>query len=103
MIVNFSSIMSNGFSSNWLDTETKDRILFVDQNWSTSVQEDEISKEPSDARQSDSNNMKHSDPNSKEPLDPDNMQLSGQETSVKTQVQSGPSGEQTCVCVCTLL
>ncbi|XP_027464957.2 sperm-associated antigen 17 isoform X6 [Zalophus californianus] len=77
------------------DTETKDRILFVDQNWSTSVQEDEITKEPSDARQSDSNNMKHSDPNSKERLDPDNIQLSEQKTSLKTQVQSGPSEQTT--------
>lgn len=93
MIVNFSSIISNEFSLNWLDTETKDRILFVDQNWSTSVQEDEITKEPSDACQSDSNNRKHSDPNRKEPLDPDNIQPSEQETSLKTQVQSGPSGE----------
>ncbi|XP_047581454.1 sperm-associated antigen 17 [Lutra lutra] len=77
------------------DTETKDRILFVDQNWSTSVQEDEITKEPSDAPQSDSNNMKHSDPNSKEPIDPDNIQLSEKETSLKAQVQSGPSKQTT--------
>uniref|UniRef100_A0A8C7BE38 Sperm associated antigen 17 n=1 Tax=Neovison vison TaxID=452646 RepID=A0A8C7BE38_NEOVI len=77
------------------DTETKDRILFVDQNWSTSVQEDEITKEPSDAPQSDSNNMKHSDPNSKEPIDPDNIQLSEKETSLKAQVQSGPSEQTT--------
>ncbi|XP_008704587.2 sperm-associated antigen 17 [Ursus maritimus] len=77
------------------DTETKDRILFVDQNWSTSVQEDEITKEPSDACQSDSNNRKHSDPNRKEPLDPDNIQPSEQETSLKTQVQSGPSEQTT--------
>lgn len=93
MTVSFSSIVSNRFSLNWLDTETKDRILFVDQNWSTSVQEDEITKEPSDAPQSDSNNMKHSDPNSKEPIDPDNIQLSEKEISLKAQVQSGPSGE----------
>lgn len=67
----------------------------MDQNWSTSVQEDEITKEPSGACQSDSYNRKHSDPNSKEPLDPDNIQPSEQETSLKTQVQSGPgpSGE----------
>uniref|UniRef100_M3XR38 Sperm associated antigen 17 n=1 Tax=Mustela putorius furo TaxID=9669 RepID=M3XR38_MUSPF len=77
------------------DTETKDRILFVDQNWSTSVQEDEITKEPSDAPQSDSNNMKHSDPNSKEPIDPDNIQLSEKEISLKAQVQSGPSEQTT--------
>ena len=57
------------------------------------MQEVEITKEPSDAPQSDSNNMKHSDPNSKEPLDPDNIQLSEKKTSLKTQVQSGSSGE----------
>nr|XP_055168146.1 sperm-associated antigen 17 [Nyctereutes procyonoides] len=76
------------------DTETKDRILFVDHNWSTPMQENEISKEPYDAHQSDSNNRKHSDPNSKELLDPDDVELSVQKTSLKTQVQSGPS-EQT--------
>ncbi|XP_072625698.1 sperm-associated antigen 17 isoform X2 [Canis lupus baileyi] len=76
------------------DTETKDRILFVDHNWSTPMQENEISKEPYDDHQSDSNNRKHPDPNSKEPLDPDNIELSVQKTSLKTQAQAGPS-EQT--------
>lgn len=57
------------------------------------MQENEISKEPYDDHQSDSNNRKHPDPNSKEPLDPDNIELSVQKTSLKTQVQSGPSGE----------
>uniref|UniRef100_A0A8C0L840 Sperm associated antigen 17 n=1 Tax=Canis lupus dingo TaxID=286419 RepID=A0A8C0L840_CANLU len=73
------------------DTETKDRILFVDHNWSTPMQENEISKEPYDDHQSDSNNRKHPDPNSKEPLDPDNIELSVQKTSLKTQAQAGPS------------
>ena len=57
------------------------------------MQENEISKEPYDDHQSDSNNRKHPDPNSKEPLDPDNIELSVQKTSLKTQAQSGPSGE----------
>ena len=93
MIVDFSSIVSDGVSLNWLDTEAKDRILFVDQNWSMLVQEDEVSKEPSDPSRSGSNKMKQSDPNSKEPLDYENIELSEQETSLRTRCQSALSGE----------
>lgn len=92
MIVDFSSIVSDGVSLNWLDTEAKDRILFVDQNWSMLVQEDEVSKESSDPSQSGSNKMKQSDPNSKESLDYENIELSEQ-TSLRTQRQSALSGE----------
>ncbi|GAB5575432.1 sperm-associated antigen 17 isoform X1 [Prionailurus iriomotensis] len=77
------------------DTEAKDRILFVDQNWSVLVQEDEVSKEPSDPSRSGSNKMKQSDPNSKEPLDYENIELSEQETSLRTQCQSAPSEQTT--------
>ncbi|XP_046941193.1 sperm-associated antigen 17 [Lynx rufus] len=77
------------------DTEAKDRILFVDQNWSMLVQEDEVSKEPSDPSRSGSNKMKQSDPNSKEPLDYENIELSEQETSLRTQCQSALSEQIT--------
>ncbi|XP_073090583.1 sperm-associated antigen 17 isoform X4 [Manis javanica] len=72
------------------DTEMKERVLFVDQNWSVSVQDDKINKEPSDPSQPDANNIKHSDPNNKKPSDSDTKELSEQNTSLKTQFQLEP-------------
>ncbi|XP_019511375.1 PREDICTED: sperm-associated antigen 17 isoform X1 [Hipposideros armiger] len=77
------------------DIETKDTILFMDQNWSTSVQDDESNKESSDPSQPDAYNMKDSHPNDEKPLDPDNNRgLSEQESSLWTLLQPEPS-EQT--------
>lgn len=77
------------------DTETKDRILFVDQNMPVSVQDDESSKEPSDPSQADASNMQHSDSNNKKSLDPDDRELSEQDNSLKTQLQSEPLEQTT--------
>ncbi|KAK2489589.1 hypothetical protein MC885_004917, partial [Smutsia gigantea] len=72
------------------DTEMKDRVLFVDQNWSVSVQDDEINKEPAGPSQPDANDVKHSDPNNKKPSDSDTKELSEQDTSLRTQFQPEP-------------
>ncbi|XP_054421065.1 sperm-associated antigen 17 [Pteronotus mesoamericanus] len=77
------------------DTETKDRILFMDESFSTSVQDNEINKEPSDPGQPDADSMKHSDPNNEKPLDPDNRELSEQETGRKTQQPPAPLEQTT--------
>lgn len=71
----------------------KERVLFVDQNWSVSVQDDKINKEPSDPSQPDANNIKHSDPNNKKSSDSDTKELSEQDTSLKTQFQPEPLGK----------
>ncbi|XP_004420659.1 PREDICTED: sperm-associated antigen 17 [Ceratotherium simum simum] len=77
------------------DIETKDRILFVDQNLPLSVQDDESNKEPSDPSQADANNMRNSDSNNKKLLNPDDSKLSEQETSLKTLFESEPLEQTT--------
>lgn len=64
----------------------------MDQNLSTSPQDDESHKEPSDPRQPDVDNMKHSDAN-KEPLNPDNGGLAEQEASWRTLLHPDPLGK----------
>nr|XP_019586156.1 PREDICTED: sperm-associated antigen 17 isoform X4 [Rhinolophus sinicus] len=77
------------------DIETQDRVLFMDQNWSTSMQDDELDKEPSDPSQPNAYNMTHSHPNNENPSELDNRGLSEQETSVRTQVQPDPLEQTT--------
>ncbi|XP_066124209.1 sperm-associated antigen 17 [Saccopteryx bilineata] len=74
-------------ASHQADIETKDRVLYMDQNQPTSVDDNEINKEPSDPSQPDADSMKHSNLNNEKPLDPDNRELSEQKTSLKTQQQ----------------
>ncbi|XP_003933579.2 sperm-associated antigen 17 isoform X1 [Saimiri boliviensis] len=69
------------------DIKIKDRTIFVDQNLSMSVQNDESNQEPSDPSQRDANNMKHSDLNNPVLSGPDNRQLLEQEGIMKTQLQ----------------
>ncbi|XP_067566400.1 sperm-associated antigen 17 [Pseudorca crassidens] len=71
------------------DSGIKDRILFLDQNWSTSMQDDEINKEPSDPSQPDTNNMKYSDLDNRKSLDSDYREPSEQK-SLKSQLQPEP-------------
>lgn len=66
------------------------------QNWSTSMQDDELGKGPSDASQPDAHNMTHSHPNNENPLEPDNRGLSEQESSMRTQLQPDPLGKYVC-------
>ncbi|XP_052493109.1 sperm-associated antigen 17 [Budorcas taxicolor] len=60
------------------DDGTKDRILFLNKNWSTPMPDDELNKKPSDYRQPGSN---------KKSLDSDNRQRTEQETNFKSQLQ----------------
>ncbi|XP_017902002.1 PREDICTED: sperm-associated antigen 17 [Capra hircus] len=60
------------------DDGTKDRILFLNKNWSTPMPDDELNKKPSDYRQPGSN---------KKSLDSDNRQPTEQETNLKSQLQ----------------
>ncbi|XP_032010752.1 sperm-associated antigen 17 isoform X1 [Hylobates moloch] len=69
------------------DIKIKDRTIFVDQNLSMSVQDNESNREPSDPSQCDANNMKHSDLNNPKLSVPDNRQLLEQERIMKTQPQ----------------
>ena len=86
MIVHLSSIVS----LLCLDDGTKDRILFLNQNWSTPMPDDELNKEPSD----------HHQPSSKKKsLDSDNRELIEQERNLKSQLQPETLGEQMCVCI----
>ncbi|XP_070252628.1 sperm-associated antigen 17 isoform X3 [Myotis yumanensis] len=72
------------------DIEPKDNIIFMDQNWSTYVQDSEINNEPSNPSQPDADNMKHSDPNNEKPLEPDNRESSEKEASLEIQQQPEP-------------
>uniref|UniRef100_G3RB42 Sperm associated antigen 17 n=1 Tax=Gorilla gorilla gorilla TaxID=9595 RepID=G3RB42_GORGO len=69
------------------DIKIKDRTLFVDQNLSMSVQDNESNREPSDPSQCDANSMKHSDLNNPKLSVPDNRQLLEQDSIMKTQPQ----------------
>ncbi|KAB0385214.1 hypothetical protein FD755_000170 [Muntiacus reevesi] len=60
------------------DDGTKDRILFLNQNWSTPMPDDELNKEPSDHHQPGSN---------KKSLDSDNREPIEQERNLKSQLQ----------------
>ncbi|XP_045059666.2 sperm-associated antigen 17 isoform X2 [Desmodus rotundus] len=76
-------------------TEAKDRILFMDQSLSTSVQDNEPNKDPSDPGQPDADNTKNSDPDNEKPLDPEDRELSEQQgASLETQLPT-ESPEQT--------
>nr|KAF6414461.1 sperm associated antigen 17 [Molossus molossus] len=77
------------------DIETTDKALFMDKNWSTSVQDDAINKEPSDPSPPDADNIKLSDPNNEKPLDPNNRERSQQDTSLKTRQQPEPLEQTT--------
>uniref|UniRef100_A0A8D0NB52 Sperm-associated antigen 17 n=1 Tax=Sus scrofa TaxID=9823 RepID=A0A8D0NB52_PIG len=77
------------------DSGTKDRILFLDQHLSTSLQADEINKEPSDPGQSGSNCMNGYDLDNKQSLDSDNREPSEQENSSKFQLQPKPLEQTT--------
>ena len=91
MIVDLSSIVAYGSALLCLDDGTKDRILFLNQNWSTPMPDDALNKEPSDCRQPGSN---------KKSLDSDNREPTEQERNLKSQLQPEILGEQMCVCVC---
>ncbi|XP_058158951.1 sperm-associated antigen 17 isoform X2 [Dasypus novemcinctus] len=69
------------------DTEATDRLIFVDQSLSRSLQDDETKKEPSDPDQPDVKNMKHSDSKSTKSSESNNKELSEQEPGLKTQSQ----------------
>uniref|UniRef100_A0A8C0AAY2 Sperm associated antigen 17 n=1 Tax=Bos mutus grunniens TaxID=30521 RepID=A0A8C0AAY2_BOSMU len=60
------------------DDGAKDRILFLNQNWSTPMPDDALNKEPSDCRQPGSN---------KKSLDSDNREPTEQERNLKSQLQ----------------
>ncbi|KAF4021435.1 hypothetical protein G4228_013301 [Cervus hanglu yarkandensis] len=60
------------------DDGTKDRILFLNQNWSTPMPDDELNKEPSDHHQPGSN---------KKSLDSDNREPIEHERNLKSQLQ----------------
>ncbi|XP_076975855.1 sperm-associated antigen 17 isoform X2 [Tamandua tetradactyla] len=80
--------MNTQEAKNRTDIEAKDRIIFVAQNWSRSLQDDETKRELSDTDQPDAKNMKHSDSDSTTPLEPNDREQSEQENSLKTQPQS---------------
>uniref|UniRef100_A0A671FSE7 Sperm associated antigen 17 n=1 Tax=Rhinolophus ferrumequinum TaxID=59479 RepID=A0A671FSE7_RHIFE len=77
------------------DIETEETVLFMYQNWSTSVQDDELGKGPSDASRPDAHSMTHSHPDNENPLEADNRGLSEQESSMKTQLQPDPLEQTT--------
>uniref|UniRef100_A0A8C8ZXV7 Sperm associated antigen 17 n=1 Tax=Prolemur simus TaxID=1328070 RepID=A0A8C8ZXV7_PROSS len=87
--------MSTQNAKQQTDVETKDKIIFVDPNWSTSVQDKESNGEPSDPSQTDANSMKYPGSNNMKASSPDNRELSEQETSVKTQPQPEPLEQTT--------
>ncbi|KAM6168270.1 sperm-associated antigen 17 [Erethizon dorsatum] len=72
------------------DTEPKDRTIYVDPNWSTSVQDNEISGDVSNLNLPDADDMKHYDSSSVKPLDSDDREFVEKEGSVKIQPQSEP-------------
>lgn len=92
----FSSIMitdaSNRCLLHCLDIETKDRIIFVDQNLSMYMQNDET-RDPTDLTQPDDDGMKFYNSNNKKSLDPENRELSDQEASLKSPPQPEPVGK----------
>lgn len=90
MIANFSSSMSNEYSLPWLDTEPKDRTIYVDPNWSTPLQDSEISGDVSTLNLPDADDVRHYDPISMQPLFSDNGELLEEEGSVKTQPRPEP-------------
>ena len=94
MIVDLSSIVAYGSALLCLDDGTKDRILFLNQNWSTPMPDDALNKEASDCRQPGSN---------KKSLDSDNREPTEQERNLKSQLQPETLGEQMCVCVCVFV
>uniref|UniRef100_A0A8C5UMS4 Sperm associated antigen 17 n=1 Tax=Microcebus murinus TaxID=30608 RepID=A0A8C5UMS4_MICMU len=87
--------MSTPNAKQQTDVETKDRIIFVDPNWSTSVQNKESNGRPSDPSQTVANGMQYPDLNNMEAVGPDNRELSEQETSGKTQPQPEPLEQTT--------
>lgn len=91
MIVNFSRIVSNEYSLPWLDTEHKDRTIYVDPNWSTSLQDTEISRDVSTFNLPDADDIRRYDSISMQPLVSDNGELLEEEGGVKTQPQPEPS------------
>ncbi|XP_021572130.1 sperm-associated antigen 17 [Carlito syrichta] len=68
------------------DIEAKDRVIFVNQNWSQTVQ-DESNRKPSNPSHPDANNMKQSDSNNSKGSNSGNGELSKQDTSMKTEPQ----------------
>ncbi|XP_062049494.1 sperm-associated antigen 17 [Lepus europaeus] len=76
------------------DIEIKDRIIFMNQNWSMYVQQDENNRDPTDPTQPDTDSMKYYDFNNMKSLDSENRELSDQETSMKPPPQR-ESVEQT--------
>ncbi|XP_008578639.1 PREDICTED: sperm-associated antigen 17 [Galeopterus variegatus] len=77
------------------DFESRDRILFVDQNYPTSTQDDDSNREPSDSSQRDASHRKPSDSSNKKHLGPDNREMWEEETSTKIQPQPEPLEQTT--------
>jgi hypothetical protein len=86
MTVDPSNLVSNKCSLHWLDTENKDRIIFVDQDRTRSVQDKENNGSLSVPTESDV------DVNTVKSLSPDRVP-SQQETSIKTEPQPDPLGK----------
>ncbi|XP_021121413.1 sperm-associated antigen 17 isoform X2 [Heterocephalus glaber] len=72
------------------DTEPQDRTIYVDPNWSTSLQDNEINGDVSNLNLPDADNMKHYDSGTMKPLDSDERELLEQEGKVKPQFQPEP-------------
>ncbi|XP_013371939.1 PREDICTED: sperm-associated antigen 17 isoform X3 [Chinchilla lanigera] len=72
------------------DTELKDRTIYVDPNWSSSVQDNEISGDVSNLNLPDADGMKHCNSSSMELLNSDNRELLQKEGSVETWPQPEP-------------
>ena len=67
----------------------------MDQSLSTSVQDNEPNKDPSDPGQPDADNTKNSDPDNEKPLDPEDRELSEQQgASLETQLPTESPGKQ---------
>nr|XP_023417022.1 sperm-associated antigen 17 [Cavia porcellus] len=73
------------------DTEHKDRTIYVDPNWSTSLQDTEISRDVSTFNLPDADDIRRYDSISMQPLVSDNGELLEEEGGVKTQPQPEPS------------
>ncbi|XP_010629488.1 sperm-associated antigen 17 isoform X2 [Fukomys damarensis] len=72
------------------DTEPKDRTIYVDPNWSSSVGDDEINGVVSNLNLPDSDSMNYYDSSTMKPLNTDKRELLEQEGRVKTQLQQEP-------------
>ncbi|KAM9689371.1 sperm-associated antigen 17 [Trichechus inunguis] len=77
------------------DIETEDRIIFVNEAWLKSMQDDETKDELSDTSQPDASDVKDSNLSSMKPSDPYNREVSEQESSIMKSQTQPESLEQT--------